>query len=227
LVINDLDRSLTARLDGLGIDAGALAVEAIDASTISALARGQVYANGTSPFQDWTELAENGSVATNWLLGGTRVAANDVNLKISGDASLRADANASLTASNEVITNTFAGEGSAFVYNLIGRQGAGTLKSNGVQQFLAGNAGTVATYEVGASFDKGFIDVGGNFSIDGNLALKASASLSQATDSSLVGASGALAQNLSEASTFGSPPPRVPSIMWAAMRAWRPTMCPS
>jgi hypothetical protein len=51
---------------------------------------------------------------------------------------------------------------------------------------------------VGASFDKGFIDVGGDFALDGNLALKATATLKQATDGILGSSSAAMVQNLSK-----------------------------
>jgi hypothetical protein len=54
LVFNDLKRDLSARIDALSLDGGALAVEAIDEATISATARGAVDANSSDPFDDWT-----------------------------------------------------------------------------------------------------------------------------------------------------------------------------
>ena len=200
LVLNDLRRDVSAEIDGLGLDAGALAIEALDSATIEAKAAGQVSAYGTNPFDDWTDLADNGSVATNWLLGGVSVAANDADIRLSGDASLRADAAATLEASNKVLTRA-SGAGTALAFNVIGRQSAGTLKAGGVREFLSGSSGTVATYEVGASFDKGFVDIGGDLAIHGNLALKATATLEQGTRGAFGASSAALAQNLSEAST--------------------------
>jgi hypothetical protein len=67
LVFNDIKRDLSARIDALSLDGGALAVEAIDEATISATARGAVDANSSDPFDDWTQLAANGSVATRRL----------------------------------------------------------------------------------------------------------------------------------------------------------------
>ena len=51
LVLNDLKRDLAARLDGLGVDGAALAVEAIDSATITASAEGKVDANSSDPFE--------------------------------------------------------------------------------------------------------------------------------------------------------------------------------
>ena len=201
LVLNDLNRDLSARLDGLGVDAGALVFEAIDSATIRAHAEGKVDASASDAFSDWTGLAANGSVVANWLVGGARVAANDVNLRVDDDASIRADSIATLSATNKVLTSGSAIAGAALAYNLIGREGAGSLKAGGVRAFLDGNAGTLATYTVGASFDKGFVDAGGDFLVSGNLALKATATLSQQSDAFLGSASAALVQNLSEAST--------------------------
>ncbi|MFM7570105.1 MAG: hypothetical protein ACKO8O_15575 [Betaproteobacteria bacterium] len=42
LVLNDLKRDLSARLDSLGVDAAALTAEAIESATITATAQGRV-----------------------------------------------------------------------------------------------------------------------------------------------------------------------------------------
>ncbi|MEN9773105.1 MAG: hypothetical protein RL322_175, partial [Pseudomonadota bacterium] len=201
LVLNDLNRELSARLDGLGVDASALVFEAIDSAMVRAHAEGRVDASPSNALTDWTGLVASGSVAANWLVGGVRVAANDVNLRVGDDASMRADSIATLSATNKVLTSGLGIAGPALAYNLIGREGAGSLKAGAVKAFLDGNAGALATYVVGANFDKGFVDTGGDFLVSGNLALKAGATLAQQSDSWLGSSSAALVQNLSEAAT--------------------------
>jgi len=192
LVLNDLSRTLVAQLAQSEADAASFKIEALDRSKVTATAAGQLIEGEASVFENWSALADEGAVTANWLAGTVQAWVQDVNLKTSGNLTVRAAAEASLKADNRLDYRDAGG--SALAFNRIGKGADGLLKGE-LDDLLAVSDLTSEAFTVSALVKDGSLNVGANLAVRADLKISAT-SVSDLSRSDL---DGILVQNASQA----------------------------
>ncbi|WP_218281241.1 hypothetical protein, partial [Verrucomicrobium spinosum] len=128
-VRNLLDGGASAEIVHASVTGGSIAIAADNATTLNATIDAEASASGGSTLGDGTQIAANGVIASNSVLGGALAQANDSTLTAeTGGVSVTADNSVNLTAENaNQVTSGDTGAGAMLAFNTLGYESQNVL----------------------------------------------------------------------------------------------------